>query len=105
MRTSNLTLERFWGSTTTSGNQGLQLISWESYRNILGGLNPEQSSNVGESRPYVLTEPDVNLSIHPALIDQPSVSILAANERITRVLGVQSVPANGLHVSAVPARS
>jgi len=31
-------------------------------------------SDVGEFHPYVLTEPDVNLSIHPALIGQPSVS-------------------------------
>ena len=30
------------------------------------------SSSAGESHPHALTEPDVNLSIHPALIAQPS---------------------------------
>ena len=31
----------------------------------------EQSSGAGESHPRALTEPYVNLSIHPALIVQP----------------------------------
>ena len=41
----------------------------------------------------------------PALIDQPSVSTLTANERITWVLDAQSDQANGPHVSSAPARS
>ncbi len=33
----------------------------------------EQSSRAGESHPHALTDPDVNLSIHPALIAQPAM--------------------------------
>ena len=33
----------------------------------------DESSSPGESHPQALPEPDVNLSIHPALIAQPSV--------------------------------
>jgi len=38
-----------------------------------------ESSSAGRSHPYALTETDVNLSIHPALIDQPQVSVPYAN--------------------------
>ena len=55
-----------------------------------------QSSNAGESHPHVLTEPDVNLSIHPALIDRPWVSIQAANEQTAGALGMQYGQANEL---------
>jgi len=30
-----------------------------------------ESSSVGESHPHALTDTDVNLSVHPAPIDQP----------------------------------
>ena len=43
----------------------------KTYRNVFDGFETEESSNAGESHPHVLTEPDVNLSIHPALIDRP----------------------------------
>jgi len=57
-------------------------------------LEIEESSNARESHPNVLTEPDVNLSIHPALIDPPSVSTPVANGQTTGVPGVQSGQAN-----------
>jgi hypothetical protein len=40
-------------------------------------VGPPQSSSVGESHPYALTDPDVSLSAHPAPIDQPQVHGLA----------------------------
>ena len=58
------------------------------------GLKNARSSNAGEFHPHVLTEPDVNLSIHPALIDPPWVSTPAANEQTTGVPDVQSGQAN-----------
>ena len=39
------------------------------------------SSSAGELHPYALTDPDMIVSRHPALIDQPQVSIPSANER------------------------
>jgi len=48
----------------------------------------EASSKVGEPHPQVLTESDVNLSIHLALIDPPWVSIRDANEQTTGARGV-----------------
>ena len=42
-----------------------------------------RSSSAGESHPHPLTEPDVNLSAHPALIVQPVIpDILSANGQI-----------------------
>jgi hypothetical protein len=35
------------------------------------GVLIAESSSAGEFHPHALTEPDVNLSIHPALIVQP----------------------------------
>jgi hypothetical protein len=57
-------------------------------------LKTARSSNAGELHPHVLTEPDVNLSIHPALIDPPWVSTPVANEQTSRVLGVRYGQAN-----------
>ena len=37
----------------------------------MGQLLLVESSSVGESHPHALPEPDVNLSTHPAPIDQP----------------------------------
>ncbi len=42
----------------------------------------EESSSAGEFHPHALPEPDVNLSIHPALIVQPSVASPFANGQI-----------------------
>ena len=38
-----------------------------------GGKEEPGSSSAGESHPHALTEPDVSLSAHPALIVQPLV--------------------------------
>src|ERR671924_2381776 len=43
------------------------------YRRIFAEvlITPIESSHAGESHPHVLTEPDMNVSTHPALIVQP----------------------------------
>ncbi len=54
----------------------------------------EKSSHAGESHPHVLTEPDVNLSIHPALIVQPPTSNgFALSKRFLPLLVVLSFKA------------
>ena len=45
-----------------------------------------RSSSARESHPHALTQPDVNLSIHPAPIDQPQVSCPDASEQTTLVV-------------------
>ena len=45
--------------------------------------HPDGASGRGESHPPALSEPGVNLSIHPAPIIQPPVSIWPANGRTT----------------------
>ena len=40
-------------------------------------LKASASSSVGESHPHALTDTDVNLSVHPAPIDQPQLHGLA----------------------------
>ena len=42
---------------------------------------PTESSSPGEFHLQALTDPDVTVSRHPALIDQPQVSIPSASER------------------------
>jgi hypothetical protein len=54
----------------------------------------DKSSSAGESHPHALTEPDVNLSAHPALIAQPQVEDLSPSERTDMALGVQSAQAS-----------
>ena len=54
-----------------------------------------ESSSAGEFHPHALTEPDVNLSIHPALIVQPLLNGFALSTpvlpfRIVFVLGTQA---------------
>src|SRR4051794_6784209 len=53
----------------------------------------EQSSSAGEFHPYALTELDVNLSIHPALIVQPLTERTANGQTILAV-GVRRVGAS-----------
>jgi hypothetical protein len=53
-----------------------------------------ESSSPGESHPQALTEPDVNLSTHPALIVQSRGEFRFAIARISSVLGGQRCPAN-----------
>ncbi len=48
-----------------------------------------ESSSVGEFHPHALPEPDVNLSIHPALIVQPLAAFPFASGRIDWVLSKQ----------------
>jgi hypothetical protein len=45
-------------------------ITFRILKRILKDYNI-QSSSVGESHPHALPEPDMNLSTHPAPIDQP----------------------------------
>ena len=59
-------------------------------------LGNEESSSPGESHPQALTDPDVNLSIHPALIAQPSVASPFANGQIDWVPSSQCVLTNRL---------
>ncbi len=51
-------------------------------------------SSPGESHPQALSEPDVNLSAHPAPIIQPQDESPFANVRTTSVLVWQSDQAN-----------
>ena len=52
----------------------------------------DESSSPGESHPQALTEPDVNLSAHPALIVQSQVEFQFAKARTSWVLGGQHGP-------------
>ena len=54
-----------------------------------------KSSSPGESHPQALTEPDVNLSAHPAPIVQSQDESLVATARTSLVLGEPLGPANG----------
>jgi hypothetical protein len=51
-----------------------------------------ESSSPGESHPQALPEPDVNLSIHPALIVQPPGASPFANGQIDSAPFEQCVP-------------
>jgi len=57
-------------------------------------LDVGESSSAGESHPHALPEPDVNLSIHPALIAQPSVASPFANGQIDWVPSLQCALTN-----------
>jgi len=59
-------------------------------------LGSNGSSSAGEFHPHALTEPDVNLSIHPALIVQPSVASPFANGQIGWVPSQQCALTNRL---------
>ena len=54
----------------------------------------QKSSSPGESHPQALTEPDVNLSAHPALIVQSQDGFQFAKGRTSRVRGEQLYPAS-----------
>lgn len=47
-----------------------------------------ESSSAGESHLHALTDPDVNLSVHPAPIDQPFNAQLIANGQTGMAAGV-----------------
>jgi hypothetical protein len=54
-------------------------------------LNPvDESSRPGESHPQALTDPDMNVSAHPALIVQSAHDATAANEQTAVGLSTQS---------------
>jgi hypothetical protein len=56
--------------------QTLPKVSQEAFR-LMAILEPkDESSSAGEFHPHALTEPDVNLSAHPALIVQPKRVLL-----------------------------
>ena len=65
----------------------------------------DESSSAGESHPHALTDPDVNLSAHPAPLIQPPAALPVASARINSALAGQCVPANGLPSSGGPAIS
>jgi len=56
-----------------------------------------ESSSPGELHPQALTEPDVNLSTHPALIVQSQGEFLVPTTRTVSVLAGQLAPASELH--------
>jgi hypothetical protein len=71
---------------------------WFEYQSFLSTRKlKKKSSSAGEFHPYALTDPDVTVSRHPALIDQPQVSIPSANRRITSARDVQSDPTSEPH--------
>jgi hypothetical protein len=53
-----------------------------------------KSSRTREFHPQPLTDPDVNVSAHPALIVQPLVLHLFSSEGTSRLLGLISFLAN-----------
>jgi len=61
---------------------------------LVRGTN--ESSSAGEFHPHALTEPDVNLSIHPALIVQPLAASPFANGQIDWVPSQQCALTNRL---------
>ena len=54
----------------------------------------DKSSSPGESHPQALTEPDVNLSAHPALIVQPQVGFHETTTQRAAVLAEPRDPAS-----------
>ena len=62
-----------------------------------------KSSRPGESHPQPLTDPDVNLSIHPAPIVQPMVENLSASDKTASAfagqLALASEPLSGDGIS------
>src|SRR5262249_29659381 len=54
-----------------------------------------KSSSAGESHPHALTDPDVNLSAHPAPIVQPQAVPPSANAQRGAAAVGQSARANG----------
>ncbi len=67
-----MNLKGFEMSIYLNNTLGRHTISWGS----VGTDKSEQSSGPGEFHPQALTEPDVSLSTHPALIDQPKMAAL-----------------------------
>ena len=63
------------------------------------------SSSAGEFHPYALTDPDMIVSHHPALIDQPQVSSPSASERTAPARDAQSDPTNEPHPASSPEAS
>ncbi len=59
-----------------------------------GDIRWQKSSSPGESHPQALTEPDVNLSAHPALIVQSQDEFRFAIGRTSSVRGGQRRPTN-----------
>ena len=57
-------------------------------------LEGEESSSPGEFHPQALTDPDVTVSRHPALIVQPSVASPFANGQIDWVPSLQCALTN-----------
>jgi len=55
-----------------------------------------KSSSAWESHPHALTQPDVNLSIHPAPTDQPQVSGRGANEQTALVVDERYALTSGM---------
>ena len=55
-----------------------------------------ESSSAGESHPHALTDPDVNLSAHPAPLIQPQAALPDASGRINSTHAGQCVLTTGL---------
>lgn len=75
---------------TDNGRITLAVTTLQSENDLRAG----KSSSPGESHPQALPEPDVNLSIHPALIAQPSVASPFANGQIDWVPSLQCALTN-----------
>ncbi len=72
---------------------------------VQGDLERKESSSAGEFHPYTLTDPDMIVSHHPALIDQPQVSDSFANEQKAQARDARSDPTNELHPADAPEAS
>ena len=68
---------------------------------IFRATQNDKSSSAGELRPHALTEPDVNLSAHPALIVQPA-NEGTASEQTTPPDETQCRRASGTLCAGVP---
>jgi hypothetical protein len=74
---------------------GLDKLGYAQFHPLGGFLASDQydlSSQPGELPHELLTEPDVNLSAHPAPIVQPKASVPISNDRKVKGLLSQSYP-------------
>ncbi len=68
-------------------SKGLKRLDIKLAKNFASAAGCKKSSSVGESHPHALPDPDVNLSAHPAPIDQPEEARPIASERTVQAAG------------------
>ena len=92
-RMSHATLGTIYHQTETLLQEALHRIEYSFARPLAANINVA-SSSPGELHPQALTEPDVNLSAHPAPIVQSQDEFRFATGRTSSVRGGQRRPTN-----------